>query len=64
VTARAAFKQDDLTRACKGLRNANVPIARVIIEEGRITIVTGGGESAKAGDPNPWNEDLDAEEEG
>ena len=64
MTARAAFKQDDLTRACKGLRNADVKISRVIIEEGRITIVTGDGEAAKAGDPNPWNEDLDAEEKG
>ncbi len=51
MTARAAFRQDDLTRAIKGLRAAGVEAKRIEIEGGRIVILFDGQDNAN--EPNP-----------
>ena len=45
MTARATFKQDDVTRAAKGVRAAGLPVARVIVVDGRIEVIVGDPES-------------------
>ena len=42
MTSRAAFKQDDLTRAIKGVRAAGLEATRIEIEGGRIVIMFDG----------------------
>lgn len=53
MTARAAFKQADLERACKGVKAAGFPVARVVIVEGRIEVIVGEPESDGAPVKNP-----------
>ena len=51
MTARAAFKQDDLTRAIKGVRAAGLEATRIEIEGGRIVIMFDG--QANLNEQNP-----------
>lgn len=57
MTARATFKQADIERACKGAIAAGLPVARVIIVDGRIEVIIGDGESGDGG-PNPLEQYL------
>ena len=63
MTARVAFRQDDLTRACRGMKAAGYQVARVEIEpDGKITILTGEpGSMTPAPAGNAWDQDLDGE---
>ncbi len=51
MTARAAFKQADVTRAIAGAKAAGVAIDRVVVEAGRIEIIIGGEGSAARRNP-------------
>ena len=51
MTARAAFRQDDLTRAVRGVEAAGLKVARVEVEQGRIVVVV--DEAAAANKKNP-----------
>ena len=42
MTARAAFKQSDVTRAIAGAKAAGLAVERVVVEAGRIEIIIGG----------------------
>jgi hypothetical protein len=54
MTARATFRQDDVSRACKGVKAAGLPVARVVVVEGRIEVIVGDPESdIDAPAPNP-----------
>jgi hypothetical protein len=50
MTARAAFKQDDIARAVKGVTAAGLPVARVVVVDGRIEVIVGEPDS-EAGNP-------------
>jgi hypothetical protein len=58
MTARAAFKQDDVSRAVKGVKAAGLPVARVVVVDGRIEVIVGDPESAPLPAPNGWDEEL------
>ena len=45
MTARATFKQDDVSRAVKGVTAAGLQVARVVVVEGRIEVIVGDPES-------------------
>lgn len=51
MTARAAFRQDDVLRVCKGVAAAGLPVARVIVVDGRIEVIVGDPEEESG--PNP-----------
>lgn len=51
MTARATFKQDDVARACKGVKAAGFPVARVIVAEGRIEVIVGDPDSGQPSNP-------------
>lgn len=57
MTARVTFKQSDIERACKGALAAGLPVARVVIVDGRIEVIIGDGESDEGG-PNPLEQYL------
>jgi hypothetical protein len=56
MTARAAFKQDDVSRAVKGVKAAGLPVARVVVVDGRIEVIVGDPESEG---PQPMKNPLD-----
>jgi hypothetical protein len=59
VTKPAAFQQADLERALKASKAAGVAIARIVLEGGRIEIITGEPEPNRpAAPPNPWDGEL------
>lgn len=58
MTARATFKQSDIERACKGAIAAGLPVARVVIVDGRIEVIIGDGDSAEGTGPNPLEQYL------
>jgi hypothetical protein len=53
VTARAAFKQADLTRACKAAEAAGLKVARIVINDNGIEVIIGDPESAGRARNNP-----------
>jgi hypothetical protein len=58
MTAAARFKQEDITRAVRGVEKAGIRVGRVEIDrDGRIVILS---ESAAppAAAPNPWDDEL------
>jgi hypothetical protein len=62
--SKSAFRQTDVTRAVKGVRNAGVEIKLIEIDKiGRIVIVPviGGDEEAQQ-DRNEWDEVLTHED--
>lgn len=58
MTARATFKQDDVSRAIKGATAGGLRVTRVEVSpiDGKIVIVTDEGATAAA--PNPWDDDA------
>ena len=53
----SAFRQRDLTRALKGAQAAEVEVARIEIEIGKIIIITGKPIEANGGTSvNEWDE--------
>jgi hypothetical protein len=50
MTARVTFRQDDVERACKGVTAAGLPVARVVVVDGRIEVIVGEPDS-EAGNP-------------
>ncbi len=57
MTAPARFKQDDVTRAVRGVVKAGMRVGRVEIDpNGHIIILSES--SAPSPDRNPWDEDL------
>lgn len=62
MTARAAFRQSDLTRAAKGLHAAGIVDATIRLRPGGeivIHIGSAANESGDGGEPNEWDEVLD-----
>lgn len=56
LTARAAFKQDDLTRALKGVKAAGFTGATVRLRPGgEMLIYVGDAASAGPDGPNEWD---------
>lgn len=56
MTAPARIRQSDLTRALKAAAAAGLGDVRVEVEpNGKIVIMS--GRLAKAGEPNPWDEE-------
>jgi hypothetical protein len=47
MTARTSFKQDDVSRAVKGVKAAGLQVARVVVVEGRIEVIVGEPDSEK-----------------
>ena len=60
MTARAAFKQDDVARAVKGAIAGGATVARIEVSpiDGKIVIVTGDGAARLGPAANDWDEDL------
>jgi hypothetical protein len=56
VTARATFKQDDVSRAVKGVTAAGLQVARVVVVDGRIEVIVGDPDSVG---PQPKRNPLD-----
>lgn len=50
MTARAAFKQDDVRRAVNGVKDAGLPVARIEVDGGRIVVIVGEPSKDR---PNP-----------
>ncbi len=60
MTARAAFKQADVTRALRGVAAAGLQVAKVVVEpSGQIVILTGANDGAEKAERNPWDEVFD-----
>lgn len=51
MTARAAFKQSDVERACKGVKAAGLSVARVEFNDNGIVVIVGEAESAPRKNP-------------
>lgn len=62
MTARATFRQDDVTRAIKGVLSANIGIKRVKVwaSQGLIDIETGTPDPSLGSKDNPWDIEFDA----
>lgn len=61
MTARAAFRQSDVTRAAKGLQAAGISSATIRLRtDGDIVIHIGSAanEAGIDGEPNEWDEVL------
>lgn len=56
MTARVAFKQDDVTRACKGVVAAGLPVSKVVVRGSEIIILTNPEDAGKP-ERNPWHDD-------
>lgn len=44
MTARATFRQDDVSRAVKGVKAAGLPVARVVFANGSFEVIVGDPE--------------------
>jgi len=57
--ANCTFRQRDVTAAVKAARAAGVEVARVEVENGKITVVVGKPSCENKTDGNPWDEVLE-----
>ena len=53
MTRPVAFRQDDVRRAVAGLKAAGVPIARLIVSDGRFEVIIGEPEVPAKAPRNP-----------
>ena len=60
MTARAAFRQDDVARAIRGAISAGVRVSRIEISpaDGRIVIVIEASSANRQDKINPWDEEF------
>lgn len=60
MTARAAFRQDDLMRAIKAVRQAGMEVVEVELsfDSRSITIKTNAGPPGSGGAINPWDKEF------
>jgi hypothetical protein len=65
MTAKVAFRQDDVARAVRGVTAGGLRVAKVEVEVspngGKITIVTGDGAATLIGPSNPLDRVLNDE---
>jgi hypothetical protein len=47
MTARVAFRQDDVRRAAKGAVDAGLSVARIEVENGRIIVIVGDPDKSR-----------------
>jgi hypothetical protein len=52
--AQLPFRRSDVTRACRAVQDANVPIGSIVIEGGRIIIVPKSDTAQATGDLDQW----------
>ena len=52
MTARVAFKQDDVSRAVKGVTAAGLNVTRVEVKEGKIVVIIGDSEPSVDAPPS------------
>jgi hypothetical protein len=57
MTARAAFKQSDVTKALKAAKAAGVEDVRVELEPGGKIVIMAGRFAERADQANPWDDD-------
>ena len=60
MTSRGGFRQDDVSRAVKGARNAGIRVDRIEISpaDGKIVIVTETSIANHLNEVNPWDEEF------
>jgi hypothetical protein len=59
MTRRAAFKRTDVTRATRAVLAAGLSVARIEIQDGKITVVPGNSDQpGQSKAPNEWDEVL------
>lgn len=52
----SSFRKADIKRGVEALKSAGLKVARVVIEGGKVTLVTAGNDTGEVATmPNPWD---------